>query len=163
MLSPRSAEQLAGALHERTLAGLQGPGRAQTAARVRALRDAEEPGALLRAWFPNGAVGLGRHGRYLGSLIAMAHNGHDDEVKQHLAWRPTEYLRRPELLAEMVSSERLIQGLTAEKLAARADVTPEQVRLLESRGWFPSPGIARRVLRVLDVEPTALPSWSDPA
>lgn len=153
-LSKASQQALATAVHQRTLAGLTGQSRARTAARIRTLRQAENPAELLADWWGRKPPETLNGGT---SLVLQALHGNTDTVRERLTHRPTEYLRRWEDLAEVVSSERTIQGLTRAQLAASAEVDPATVTAIETARPVNSPSALRRVLRVLNIEPSALP------
>jgi excisionase family DNA binding protein len=153
-LSPHSRALLASALHARSLAGLSGQDLARTAARIRELRSAENPARLLSAWWggaPDDALNFGTN------LVQHAIEGDEAYVTAALHRRRREYLRNPQDLADTVKSERRIRGLTPQGLAEAAHVPLEEVRAIERARPMTSPSIVRRVLRVIDVEPTALP------
>lgn len=154
-LSPRSWEHLARALKHRTLDELTGHDRSRTAERIRRLRAAEHPSRLIADWRPPAA----RHDAFMESLAARAANGDDAYLAEMFRRRP-EYLRDPRDLAEVVRSEREIQGLSRSQLAAAAEVPVSIVADLERRRPLTSPGSVRSVLAVLGVEPTALPEMS---
>ena len=154
-LSVRSRQSLAHALHERTLSGLEGQERARTAARIRRLRASQDPAGLLADWWggevESGLVDFGTN------LVQHALHGDPDYVREALHRPRREYLRRLEDLADTVSSERRIMGLSIDDLARTADVEVPDVRRLEHGLPVSRPSIARRVLDALGVEPTALP------
>ncbi|NQX15528.1 helix-turn-helix transcriptional regulator [Rathayibacter sp. VKM Ac-2857] len=89
----------------------------------------------------------------------MQHALHGDPayVREALHRPRREYLRRPDVLATVVGSERRIQGLSTDELAHAAGVAVSDVRRLERGLPMSTPSTARRVLDVLGVEPTALP------
>ncbi|QHF23229.1 helix-turn-helix domain-containing protein [Rathayibacter sp. VKM Ac-2804] len=154
-LSARSRRLLAHALHERTLSGLEGQERARTAARIRLLRASPDPAGLLADWWggtvESGLVDFGTN------LVQHALHGDPAYVREALHRPRREYLRRPEDLADVVGSERRIQGLSTDELAHAAGVAASDVRRLERGLPMSTPSTARRVLDVLGVEPTALP------
>lgn len=159
-LSARSRAQLAQALHQRSLGGLTGQDRARTAARIRRLRTADDPAGLLVQWWggrPGSTVGFGTN------LVDHALSGNNAYVKTALARARYEYLRNPADLAEIVNSERTIAGLTRPQLAERALQSVETIRLIEHARPVGSPGAIRKVLRALDIEPTALPDLHPPS
>lgn len=151
-LSARSRDQLSEALHHRSLRGLRGQDRARTAARIRLLRASPEPATLLIDWWggvPDQKVNGGTN------LVANAIAGNTKHVKAMLALRRE--LRRPEDLADLVSSERAIQGLSRRELAVAADVPLDVVTRLEHAQPVASPASMQRVLGVLDIVAVALP------
>lgn len=154
-LSARSWQHLAKALKQRSLEGLSGQERARTAARIRQLRYAEHPSRLLTDWRPLDAP----RNVFLDNLVAHAERGDDSYLKRALG-RPVEYLRSSRDLAHVVSSERAIRGESRRHLAAAAGVPESLVRDIESGQPLASPGQVRRVLRSLEVEPTALPNMA---
>lgn len=159
-LAQMAQQHLTEALHNRSLAGLRGHDRTRTAHRLRLLRSASDPAVVLRRWFPRGAVL--RHGipvNYGHRLVALAQLGKDREVRELLERKPTEYLRTPEDLAEIVASERTISGLSRADLAMASITTVDAIRSLEKYGSYTSPGALRRVLRSLEVSASALPPF----
>jgi NAD(P)-dependent dehydrogenase (short-subunit alcohol dehydrogenase family) len=92
-----------------------------------------------------------------GPGIDRAIAGDSDSIREQLRRNPTRYLRRPEDLAAAVLTERTIRGLSIPALAIKANVTPHQERLTE-RADPNSVRSMRRVLRALDLEPSALPT-----
>lgn len=153
-LSARSRDQLAKALHYRSLRGLRGHDRARTAARIRLLRTSADPSGLLVDWWggqPDQKVNGGTN------LVAHAIAGNVEHVKAMLALRREEYLRRPDDLADLVASERAILGLSRQELAEAAGVPLDVVTRLERAKPVASPGDMRRVLRTLDIHAVALP------
>ena len=157
-LSARSRRLLARALHTRSLRGLTGQERARTAARVRELRASPDAARLLVEWW--GAAAPGSTG-LAANLVEHALAGNWDYVTETLRRRPHEYLRRRENLADVVATERTIRGLTRRQLAESAGVRPEEVRSVERAEPVRSPATIRRILRAVDVEPTALPDLVD--
>lgn len=156
-LSARSRDLLAQALHQRSLGGLAGQERARTAARIRQLRTAEDPAGLLIQWWggrPGRAINFGTN------LVDHALSGNNAYVKTALARTRYEYLRKPADLADIVNSERTIAGLSRVELAERAQLPVETIRLIENARPVGSPGAIRKVLRALDIEPTALPDMN---
>lgn len=153
-LSPKSRLILAQALHTRSLSGLKGQERARTASRIRELRGAAAPAKLLAEWWGGKADGPLNFGT---NLVQHAIEGDEAYVVEALHRHRREYLRRPEDLADAVSSERRIRGLTIEDLADQAMVSSGDVRAIERAAPMTSPASVRRVLKALEVEPTALP------
>ncbi|CAN5314701.1 hypothetical protein BH09ACT6_BH09ACT6_02430 [soil metagenome] len=153
-LSPRSRELLARSLHDRTLHGLTGQDRARTAARLRELRTSDDPGQLLIEWW--GGVAPDAFG-FAENLVQHAVAGNRYYVAETLRRRPREYLRRREDLADVVSGERAILGMSRQQLADSAGVLVELVRSIEAGEPVNSPAAIRRILRAVNVEPTALP------
>lgn len=153
-LSEHSRVILTQALHQRSLGNLTGQERARTAARVRELRSSADPSALLIDWWGGKLSGPLNFGT---NLVQHALAGNSSYVAQALQQPRREYLRSPHVLADIVSSERLIRGLTRTRLAQEAQVLPEQLIRIEHSKPLNSPGSVRRILRVLDIEPTALP------
>lgn len=159
-LAPMAQRHLTEALHNRSLTGLRGHDRTRTAQRVRLLRSASDPALLLRRWFPRGAVlRRGIPVNFGHRLVALAHLGKTREVRELLARKTTEYLRAPEDLAEIIASERAISGLSTADLAEQSNSTVDAIRTLEMHGTYASPGALRRVLRSLEVSPSALPPF----
>jgi hypothetical protein len=154
-LSREAQCALTTALHCRSLGQLTGRLRFQTAQRIRALRESEDPASLLNNWWGgceptelNGGTNLVQHAIY----------GNADYVRERIRNRPTEYLRYRERLAEVVSSERTIQGMSRSELAARADVTVAQIDTHERALPYESLAALRRILRALSIEPSAIPA-----
>lgn len=105
------------------------------------------------------STGAPEHGLsdpFMDSLADHAALGDDAYVKAALR-RPAEYLRDPADLAEVAKAERAIRGEGRDALAERSGVTVGCVRAIELGRPLTSPSDVRRVLRALDVEPTALP------
>ena len=157
-LSAESRKALSTAIQTRSIASLEGQLRARTAKRIRALREAEDPAALLAEWWGNTAPTIIDA---TSSMVVRAIAGDHESVRTQLRRRPTLYLRRPEDLAAAVLSERTIRGLSVQALAVNVDLTPRQVRRIE-QGNLDSIGSIRRVLRALDIEATALPTPTKP-
>lgn len=153
-LSEKSRRQLAAALHSRSLRGLDGQARARTAERLRLLRSVEDPGALLLEWWGGTTED---DDRFIRSLLRRAAAGDRDGVRETLRKRRPAYLASTALLADTVGTERRIQGLNRAQLALLADVPETTVRLLERGAAMRTPGPSRRVLKALDIVPTALP------
>ncbi|QJU52547.1 excisionase family DNA-binding protein [Herbiconiux sp. KACC 21604] len=151
-LSVRSWLMLGRAVRSRALVGLSGHDRMRTAERIRRLRESDRPSRLLADWRPADAPAE----LYLDSLTARANRADDDYIRAALQRGP-EYLRSRVDLAEVVASERAIRGESREELAERASVSARLVKSIESSQPLTSPGEVRRVLRALDIEPTALP------
>ncbi|MCJ1707065.1 helix-turn-helix domain-containing protein [Microbacterium sp. VKM Ac-2923] len=154
-LSKKSQSLLARALHTRSLAGVHGQELYRTAARIRELRSSENPAELLVDWWrgnvDNAPVNFGTN------LVRHALAGHAGYVREALRRPRREYLRRPEDLAEVVGTERRVRGLSLQQLAREAEVSVADVRAIENGRPLSSPTTSRSVLRVLDIEPTALP------
>ena len=153
-LSEESRKALSIAIQRRSIDSLEGQLRARTAKRLRALREAEDPAALLAEWWGNAAPTIVDAAS---SMVVRAIAGDHDSVRKQIRRRPTRYLRRPEDLAAAVLTERTIRGLSIQALATKADLAPRQVRRIE-RADPDSVRSMRSVLRVLDLEPTALPT-----
>jgi DNA-binding XRE family transcriptional regulator len=154
-LSGRSQSLLAQALHTRSLAGVHGQELSRTAARIRELRSSENPAELLVDWW-RGNVDIAPV-NFGTNLVRHAVVGDAEYVREALHRPRREYLRRPEDLAEVVGTERRIRGLSLQQLAREAEVSVADVRAIENGRPLSSPTISRRVLRVLEIEPTALP------
>jgi len=155
-LSTESQVALAGALREHTLAGLTGQTRARTATRIRALRASDNPAALLIDWWGGVAPVTLTGGN---SFVLQAMFGDKEMLKHRVHVRPTEYLRRRERLAEIVSSERTIQQLTRQELADRAETSVAVVSAIEQGKDARTIGGMSRILRALGIQTTALPDW----
>jgi transcriptional regulator with XRE-family HTH domain len=154
-LSPEARHALGRALHNRGLRELTGRLRKQTAVRMRALRESDDPASLLVAWWGgqqptelNGGTNIVQH----------ALEGNAEYVWVRIHYRPTEYMVSRTSLAEVVSSERTIQGLSRIELAERAGVTVADVNSLEGAEPFETPSVVWPILRVLDIQPTAVPA-----
>lgn len=154
-LSERSRSLLAQALHTRSLSGMHGQELSRTAARVRELRSSENPAALMVDWWggkvPSTPVNFGTN------LVRHAIEGEAEYVREALHRPRREYLRRPEDLADTVRTERRIRGQSTQQLADHAEIPVAEVRAIEDGRPPSSPTVSRRVLRALDIEPTALP------
>lgn len=153
-LSQRSRALLTRALHTRSLAGLKGQDLARTAARLRELRSSKDPAKLLADWWDGKAP---RHD-IRANLVQHAIEGHHSYVADVLQRPRVEYLRRSEDLADVIHTERRIRGMDVRALATAAGVAEEDVTRMEKAEPLRSPAVARRVLRSLNVEPTALPN-----
>lgn len=153
-LSPNSRQALSTVLQSRSIETLHGQMRRRTAARVRALRESEDPAALLADWWGRQAPVILDVGS---SLAARAIAGDHQGVRQQLRRRSSRYLREPADLAAAVLTERTIRGLSLQDAAAAAGVETKLLRSIESGDAAPLAAI-RRVLRVLDIQPSALPT-----
>ena len=91
-------------------------------------------------------------------LVQHVLRGNGSYVRERIQARPTEYLREWSALAEVVASERRIRGLTRSELAGLAGVTSVELNTLERALPFDSISAVRRMLRALDIEPSATPS-----
>lgn len=151
-LSESSWQHLIKALKQRSLEGLSGHDRGRTATRIWQLRNSENPSQLLADWHPVNAS----QDVFSDSLVNQAKQGNNIYLKFALT-KPVEYLRSSKDLANVVSSERTIQGMSRQQLATAAKVDEGLVRDIELRRPLSSPSSVRRVLRVLEIEPTALP------
>jgi excisionase family DNA binding protein len=156
-LSEHSRLILSKALHNRSLTGLRGQDRKRTAKRIAELRASDNPAALLVDWWGGKRSGPLNFGT---NLVEHALAGNSGYVMEALHRPQEEYLRKPEDLADVVSSERLIQGLTQTELACKAGVTIEDLRKIERAIRLSSPAPSRRILRILNIEPTALPDFA---
>jgi hypothetical protein len=142
------------ALHTRSLAGLHGQDLIRTAARIAELRSSSDPAKLLADWWGGIVEGPASFGT---SLVSHAIGGDRDYVSRSIHRVRREYLRRAEDLADVIRSERTIRGMSRSQLADVAHVPINDIDALEHAKPLTSPAPARRVLRALDVEPTALP------
>ena len=122
---------------------------------MRTIRESDDPASLLVAWWDgqqptelNGGTNIVQH----------ALHGNSEYVWARIHYRPAEYLPYRTSLAEVVSSERTIQGLSRIELADRAGVTVSYVVTLERAEPFESLGVLWRIFRVLDIQPTAVPA-----
>lgn len=156
-LSVASQQSLALALHNRSLGGLVGQDRARTAARIRALRTSEDPASLLVSWWA-GQEPVGLNGGT--NLVQHALRGNGSYVKERIRARPSEYLREWWALAEVVSNERTIRGLSRSELAVLSGVTTAAINSIEREVPIDSISAIRRVLAALAIEPSAIPSVS---
>jgi hypothetical protein len=154
-LSAESQNALVAALHHRTLSGLSGQLRARTAKRIQVLRNSDQPAVLLADWW-----GGKRPARLDGgtSLVCNAIAGNEAFVRSRLHARPNEYMRRREDLADVVATERTIRGLTPGALAEQAGVGLPVISAIERSLPVKSVSELRKVLRAIEVEPSALPS-----
>ncbi|MEA9984111.1 MULTISPECIES: helix-turn-helix domain-containing protein [Subtercola] len=158
-LSPTSQDALTNALHRRGLRGLTGQLRARTATRIRELRASTDPSTLLVDWW-GGKAPAQVNGRT--NLVMHAFRQNNEFITKRVNHRPSEYLRDPADLADVVSTERSIRGLSRKELADLARVDSSFVFALEQGREITSLGDLRRVLRAIDVEPSALPSIDMP-
>jgi hypothetical protein len=142
------------ALRDQSLVGLTGPDRIRVARHLAALRAADDPASLLRAWFRDDVPTGWSPGEL---IVRQAHEGRDDRVTA-LVRRPRRtFGSTPERLARAIIDERMIRQLSRVELAACAGVTPDVVADLERGRPGVGLGATRSVLRALDVEPLALP------
>lgn len=153
-LSKASRRALAGALHSKSLDGLSGQLRARTAERLRLLRTAAEPAELLVDWWAGEAP---THLDGGSNLVVHAIAGNSARVWEVLHRPRRAYLRYPSALARVVRDERAVHGLTRADLAERAGVDRDLVGLIERAATVSDLGGTRKILRALDIEPTALP------
>ncbi|WP_181578410.1 helix-turn-helix transcriptional regulator [Arthrobacter sp. AQ5-05] len=154
-LSEHSRLVLSRALHNRSLTGLSGQDRKRTAKRIAEQQASDNPAALLIDWWG------GKHSCPLNfgtNLVEHALAGHSAHVFESLHGTRHEYLRKPEDLADVASSERLIQRFTQAELADKAQVSLADLKMIERAIRLPSPTPSRRILRILSIEPTALPT-----
>jgi hypothetical protein len=142
------------ALRDQSLVGLTGPDRIRVVRHLAALRAADEPAALLRAWFRDDVPTGWSPGEL---MVRQAHEGRDDRVAVLVRRRRRTFASTPERLARAIIDERMIRQLSRVELAARAGVTPDVVADLERGHPGVGLGATRSVLRALDVEPLALP------
>lgn len=91
------------------------------------------------------------------NLVRHAIAGDPGYVREALHRPRREYLRRPEDLADRVRTERRIRGQSRQQLADHAEVSVREVRAIEDARPPSSSTVSQRVLRALDIEPTALP------
>ncbi|MFF2085795.1 hypothetical protein ACFVVM_18615 [Nocardia sp. NPDC058176] len=154
-LSETSRRALVGALHSKSLDGLSGQLRARTAERLRLLRTAEDPAELLVDWWAGQAP---THLDGGSNLVVHAIAGNSARVREVLHRPRRAYLRYRSSLARVVRDERAVQGLTRDDLAEHAGVDRELVAMIEREAATNDIGGIRKILRVLSVEPTALPA-----
>lgn len=145
-------DALSQALHDRGLTGLTGRLRTRTSKRMGILRNSPNP-AFLLAWWDGVTPEFKNAGT---NLVAHAILGHSDFVTFYLGIEPSWYLYTRKSLANAVRSEREIQGFTQAKLAKRAGVTVKDLRTIE-QAQSVSLSTVRKVLRAVNIEPTALP------
>ncbi|GAA1883477.1 hypothetical protein GCM10009715_32300 [Paeniglutamicibacter psychrophenolicus] len=154
-LSEHSRLVLSRALHNRSLTGLTGQDRKRTAKRIAELRASDNPAVLLIDWWGGKHSGPLNFGT---NLVEHALAGNSAYVFESLHRTRHEYLRKPEDLADIVSSERLVQGFTQAELADKAQVSLADLKMIERAIRLPLPSPSRRILRVLNIQPTALPN-----
>ena len=154
-LAPRSQDALIHFFRTNTLGGLDSKTKERTAQRIRLLRSSDAPAAVLADWF-NGQPPAGLNAG--SNLVAHAVAGNEDRVRQVLHRKYAEYLRERVDLAQRVSDERAIQGLTRADLAAAAGVELAVLSAIERGKPVESIAAVRRVLRALDIEPSAIPA-----
>jgi hypothetical protein len=153
-MGARMRQLLLRALRDQSLVGLTGPDRIRVARHLGALRAADEPAALLRAWFRDDVPTGWTPGEL---IVRQAHEGRDDRVAA-LVRRPRRtFASTPERLARAIVDERSIRQLSRDELAVRAGVAADVVADLERGRPGVGIGATRSVLRALDVEPLALP------
>lgn len=153
-LSQRSRDALIHTIRNRTLGPLKGQERARTAARLSTLRGADDPAALIAEWWGDGDVYGDVFAR---SLVERARGGDNAYIRQVVAPRRAEYLRKWEDLAQVLATERTVRKLSIDDIADKAGVPASQVRRIEQARPVNAPGALRRILGVVGVEPTALP------
>lgn len=153
-LSPRSREQLATALHTRSLQGLDGQERARAARRLHLLRTSSDPASLLLEWWGGQAL---EKDRFVRNLLERSLAGDTAGVRDSLRQRHPAYLATLTRLSDRVGTERRIQGLTLKQLAEQAGIPESMLRAIERGTALRSPGPSRKVLKVLGVTPSALP------
>lgn len=153
-LSPASRVQLAKALHSRSLSGLDGQALSRTAARLHLLRTSDNPARILLDWWGGTA---NEKDAYVRNLLQRAIAGDTAGVREELRRRRPAYLSTADRLADRIATERRIHGLSHAELAEKAGVERTVVLDLERGRATHSPGPSRRVLRALDVVPSALP------
>ena len=154
-LATHSQEALIQFFRTNNFAALDPKTKQRTAQRIRYLRGADEPSAILADWF----AGQSPVGLNAGSnLVAHAVAGHDDRVRLVLHRKHAEYLRERVDLAQRVRDERAIRGLTRAQLGAAADVDLPILSSIERGKSVASVAAVRRVLRALDIEPSAIPA-----
>ena len=61
-----------------------------------------------------------------------------------------------QILADNMRKYRRKQGLTQEKLAEKADITPQYVAMIEMCSKFPKPEMLERLAKALEIEPHEL-------
>lgn len=153
-LSATSRAQLAHALHFRSLSGLDGQALSRTASRLHLLRTSDDPARILLDWWGGTA---NEKDAYVRNLLQRAMAGDSAGVRDELRRRHPAYLSTPARLADRIATERRIHGLSHAQLAERAGVERAVVLDLERGRATRGPGPSRRVLRALDVTPSALP------
>ncbi|WP_435748525.1 helix-turn-helix domain-containing protein [Microbacterium sp. PMB16] len=153
-LSHRSRDQLAKAIHSRSLQGLTGQERARVAERLHLLRTSSDPAVVLLDWWGGLAD---ENDAYVQNLLERALAGDSLGVRDSLRRRQPAYLATTARLADRVATERAVHRFTRERLAREAGVPVAIVRQIERGSATPTPGPVRRVLRTLDVTPSALP------
>lgn len=153
-LSSRSRSHLERALRAWSLAGLDGQERIRTAKRLLELQTAANPASILLDWWGGTAEATDA---FMRNLLERALRGDADGVRATLRRSHPAYLATLERLSDRVSTERLIKGYSREALADLAKVSVETLAAIEAGRPTTSPGPSRRVLRALDVSPTALP------
>ena len=153
-LTPRSQDAFIHFFGTNTLAGLDSKTKERTAQRIRFLRGSDAPAAVLADWF-NGQppAGLNAGSNFIAHEVA----GNDARVRQMLQRRHAAYLRERVDLAQRVSDERAIRGLTRAGLAAAADVDLIVLSAIERGRPVTSIAAIRPVLRALHIEPSAIP------
>lgn len=157
-MSPRTRGLFLHALSDTTVEGLVGSDRVRIAHYLAQVRNADEPAALLRAWFRGAAAPVSHT---LGEvLVRAAMRGEDDQVAARVRRARRRFLNSPARLARVVSDERAIHGLTRAELAERADTSEGDVRSIESGRPVSSLPTVLRIVRALDVQPLALPTAS---
>lgn len=154
-LAPTSRDLLDQALTQRTLGDMKGQARKRTAERIRELRTAEDPAAIIAAWWggqkPQG-YGVGA------DLARHALDGDTAYVRRIVRAKRPEFARDPKVLAEIVATERTIAGLTTDRLAEEAGVPAASVKAIEHGRMPDRVSHVLKVLSKLGVEATALPS-----
>lgn len=154
-LSELSRRMLAKALHYGTLAGVTSHARTRTAERLRLLRAAEDPGSILLDWW--GHQPDAEPDAYVRSLLQRAAAGDVAGVRVTVHRPKAAYLATTGRLSDRIATERAVQGLSIPKLAEITGIDERNIRALERGRAQASPGPARKILRALEVKPSALP------
>lgn len=155
-MSPRTRSMFVRALSDQSVEGLTGSDRRRIAGYLNRLRRAEHPAALLRAWFRGAAA---PDGFTLGALLVRAAmQGDDGIVAERLARPHRRFLNSPARLARVVIDERAIHGFTRAELAARAGITEQDVKAVESGKPVDTLLTVLQVVNTLEVQPLALPT-----
>lgn len=153
-LSSRSRSELAEAIRTRSLGAVSGQSRARAAARLRELRESSNPAVLISQWWPDREEGTDAFTR---SLVANARAGNNGYIARLVAPRGQRYLRHSRQLSDALKTERAVRGLSQHDLATAAGIPVGVERSLERGITSSSPGMTRRALAAVGIEPTALP------
>lgn len=154
-LSPQSQADLLAYLKVRTLdAAPSGYRRQRLAARVRELKNAENPAELIRQYFSNIEPPQGPAGA---AIVRAAKRGLDQQVNVPIRANAHVVMITAESIARRIRDARMIQGTSVQSLSKAAGVPDSIVRELERLGRAPRGNLeAIRVIKALDIRASKL-------